>query len=101
MSAVDAAVTRGGANWLSAMPSETQNYVAALTGITPADAAAGPPLTIDASTGLPVEDSTNVDALPSISEAGLLPTSIAGVDTNTLLIVGGVVAGLWLLSDVL
>ena len=95
---VDAAIGASGANWLAALPGETQNYVAAITGITPADAAAGPPLTIDAVTGQPVEDSTNVDALPSINEAGFLPS---GLNSETLLIAAGIGLGLWLLSEAL
>lgn len=93
---VNAAVAAQGSNWLSLAPAETQNYVASISGVTPTDAAAPAPLTIDASTGLPVEDNTNVDALPTVG-AGVF----GNLDVNTLLIAGGIGLGLWLLSEAL
>lgn len=96
---VNAAVAAQGSNWLSLAPAETQNYVAAIAGVTPEDAAAGAPsapLTLDASSGLPVEDNTNVDALPTVN-AGIF----GNLDVNTLLIAGGIGLGLWLLSEAL
>jgi hypothetical protein len=97
---VNAAVAANGTNWLSVAPAETQAYVQNIAGVTPADLAAAaapapvPTLTIDASTGLPVEDDTNVDALPTVN-AGIL----GGMDTSTLLIAAGIGLGLWLLSE--
>jgi hypothetical protein len=60
-----------GPNWLGSAPTETRNYVQAILGVTPDQAAtsAAPqqPITIDASTGQPVQDFTNVDQLPNVT----------------------------------
>jgi hypothetical protein len=93
---VNAAVAANGDNWLAAMPAETQAYVENISGVTPADAAQPALLTLDASTGLPVDDSTDASALPSVN-GGLL----SGMDTSTLLLIAGLAAGVWLLSDAL
>jgi Transglycosylase SLT domain len=79
------AIASYGGNWLSAAPTETQNYVAAITGVTaesnaPAPAVQQPsqqiaaPVTIDASTGLPVVDGTDVSQLDTVN-AGIIPTT--------------------------
>ena len=72
---VQTAINQFGPNWLASAPAETQNYVEGILGVTP-DQASAPsapqqPLTIDASTGAPVEDFTNVDQLPNVTPGAL------------------------------
>jgi soluble lytic murein transglycosylase-like protein len=98
------AVTHYGAGWLATAPTETQNYVAAITGVT-ADslqaqaAAAQPPLTIDNSTGLPVDSSVDVSTLPSINSAGVISSAAAASDTGTIVALAALGAGAWLVSQ--
>jgi soluble lytic murein transglycosylase-like protein len=77
---VKTAVDTFGPNWLAAAPTETKNYVQGILGVTPDQAAtsAAPqqPLTIDASTGLPVTDFTNVEMLPNITPGMPLQTKL-------------------------
>jgi hypothetical protein len=63
-----------------------QAYLQAPYAPTPADTLPTSPLTIDASTGLPVVDNT-----PTPDE------TVGGIDTNTILLWTGVAAGLYLL----
>ena len=94
---VNNAVAQYGANWLAYAPAETQNYVATIAGITP-----GPqtgPVTLDASTGLPVNDSTDVNALPSIDDAGVISMPAGGVAVPSLVAYAAVGIGAWLLWD--
>jgi soluble lytic murein transglycosylase-like protein len=87
---VDSAIAQYGDNWLSAAPSETQNYVAALTGETPQQT-----VTIDASTGEPVTDTVNVTPV----QAGLGPIDLT--DPTTLMWIVGAGLAVWLLGDFL
>ena len=66
------AIAAWGDQWLAHAPAETQNYVAKIAGVTPPPIAT-PPLTIDASTGLPIEDATPTP--PPISQ-GATPLTI-------------------------
>lgn len=96
------AINTYGGNWLSAAPTETQNYVAAITGVTAESNAPSPavpqpsqqsaaPVTIDASTGLPVVDGMDVSQLDTIS-AGVLPGSIPQSVVYGGLALGAIVA---------
>src|SRR5260370_13309017 len=73
--AVKTAVDTFGPNSLASAPAETRNYVEAILGVTPDQAAtsAAPqqPLTLDAATGQPVQDFTNADALPSVTPGAM------------------------------
>lgn len=84
---VRTAVDTFGPNWLAAAPRETRDYVQAILGVTPDQAAtsAAPqqPLTIDASTGLPVQDFTNVEQLPNVTP---------GMTTQSKLLIGAAAA---------
>jgi transglycosylase-like protein with SLT domain len=105
---LNAAIARYGANWLSAVPSETQNYVAAISGVTAESNAPAPTLspqgvpppqtpptlTIDMATGLPVVDSTNVDTLQPIN-AGFVPANIPEP-----LLYGGIALGMIVLARI-
>jgi transglycosylase-like protein with SLT domain len=95
---VNNAVAQYGSNWLSVAPSETQAYVASITGQA-APAPSQPVLTIDASTGLPVTDSTDVNALPSINEAGVVSLPAGGVAVPSLVAYAALGLGAWLLYD--
>ena len=72
---VQTAVDSFGPNWLASAPAETQNYVEAILGVTPDQAATSTapqqPLTIDASTGQPVQDFTNVEQLPNVTPGAM------------------------------
>ena len=107
MGNVNNAIAQNGDNWLSVAPSETQNYVAAITGQTPTSLAASAapasvPLTIDATTGLPVTDTTDVSLLPTIDDSGnVVPATtgpIAGIDPLTMALLG---LGVWLMYDLI
>jgi len=96
------AVNNYGSNWLGYAPAETQAYVAAIAGISPAPA---PAVTIDASTGAPVEDTTDVSQLPTIDASGNLvyppaPPS-AGPDLGSIALYGGLAVGGYLLLQFL
>ena len=99
---VQAAQAQYGTAWLAYAPSETQNYVRAILGVTPADVAtaAPPPLTIDNDTGQVIDyaDTPNTDAMPSVMAAGIGGTGTTGGEV--LLLAGGALA-LWLASEYL
>lgn len=69
--AVSNAIKKWGAEWLAHAPQETRDYVQALTGTVPGRTgdsgvpAEQPPLTIDATTGEVIQDSTATPAPPS------------------------------------
>ena len=80
---LSAAIRQWGDNWFSHAPAETQAYVTAITGAPPA------PLTIDASTGLPIDDNTptpvaTVNA-PGVSTGEIVGLTAAGVGAYLLL----------------
>jgi len=102
---VNAAIARYGANWLSAAPGETQNYVSAISGVTaesnaptptltppPSAQPPAPPLTLDAATGLPVADSTDVTQLQPMN-AGFIPSNVPEP-----LLYGGIALGMIVLA---
>ena len=99
---VTTAVNNYGGNWLSYAPAETQAYVAAIAGVY---APPAPAVTIDASTGAPVEDATDVSQLPTINADGSLtypappPSSVP--DMNTLVLYGGLAVGGYFLLQLL
>lgn len=100
---LDRALAQYGENWLAYAPSETRNYVAALTGQTPGtpsqqNGGQSAPLTIDASTGLPVDSAVDVSQLPVITDGGAISVP-GGVDTGTLLGLGAVGVGIWLWTE--
>jgi hypothetical protein len=72
---VQTAFNSFGPNWLASAPAETRDYVQAILGVTPDQAAtsAAPqqPMTIDATTGQPVQDLTNVEQLPNVTPGAL------------------------------
>jgi Transglycosylase SLT domain len=96
---VQTAVDSFGPNWLAAAPAETRNYVEAILGVTPeqASTSAAPqqPLTIDASTGQPVEDFTNVEQLPNLTPGGI------PLQTKVLLAAGAVVLAAYIGEELL
>jgi hypothetical protein len=98
--AVSKAIQQFGDQWLAHAPAETQAYVAALTGVVPTqssapgDSAPAPPLTIDAATGQPIEDTTPT---PSPNVPGWMPTTPAG----KILLLTGAAAGVLFLADTL
>jgi hypothetical protein len=89
---VTTAVNQFGANWFSSAPAETQAYVQNVLGMSPEEIAnvENPPLTIDAATGQPVEDSTDVSQLVNITPQ---PTA------KTYLVLGGLALGAYLLNE--
>lgn len=102
------AIQQWGADWLSHAPQETQAYVQALTGITPQSTAdsgppvpAGiqpgnsPPLTIDAATGLPIEDETPTPA------QSVTPTWLPQTPAGRILLLTGAAVGASILADFL
>jgi hypothetical protein len=96
---VSNAVARYGADWLSHAPAETQNYVQRILGVTappPADTSQPPPLTIDATTGQVIPDTTDVTALPDVT-----PAMFAGLTPAQILVLTGLAVGAYLLSDLL
>jgi soluble lytic murein transglycosylase-like protein len=84
------AIAQWGDDWFSHAPGETQAYVSAIVGAP----AGSSPLTIDASTGLPIDDSTPTPAVA----AGLVSTSpsTTGILGLTAALFGG-----YLLLDLL
>jgi soluble lytic murein transglycosylase-like protein len=91
---LSSAIAQWGEDWFSHAPAETQAYVTAITGPPATSPAPGPPLTIDASTGLPIEDSTPT---PTAQAAGFkIPTT-----GNPLLDLAIAGAGALLLSEFL
>jgi membrane-bound lytic murein transglycosylase B len=98
------AIAANGANWLSAAPAETQNYVAALTGVVPvapSQNVAPAPVTIDASTGQVIPDAVDVSTLPTIDSSGNItpPDALpAGMSPAMILALG---LGAWALYDIL
>lgn len=81
------ALAQYGSNWLAYAPTETQNYVLALTGETPSSIASSSSqngaqqsqpgsqiTTIDANTGQVVPN-VDVSQLPQVTEAGIFPAS--------------------------
>jgi hypothetical protein len=103
---LDRALTQYGDNWLFYAPTETQNYVAALTGQTPSQTAGSPvsgpsspsPVTIDASTGEPIDSGVDVSQLPVINDQGVVSTPSA-LNTGTLLGLTAAGVGLWLATE--
>lgn len=67
-----------------------------------ASSATAPPITIDASTGQVVDDSTDVSALPTIDSSGVItPPASSGLDLNSLILFGSIAVAGWLLVDLL
>jgi hypothetical protein len=99
---VSTAVNNYGSNWLSHAPAETQAYVSAIAGVT---AAPAPAVTIDASTGAAVADSTDVSQLPTIDDSGnvVYPAAppYAGPDFGSIALYGGIAVGGYLLLQLL
>jgi Transglycosylase SLT domain len=101
------AIQTWGADWLSHAPQETQNYVQALTGTTASSADSGqtvpagvspgtsPPLTIDAATGLPIEDST-----PTPTQS-VTPSWMPQTPAGRVLLLTGAAVGVSILADFL
>jgi soluble lytic murein transglycosylase-like protein len=87
---VSKAIAQWGADWFSHAPAETQAYVSAIAG---APAAPAAPLTIDASTGQVINDSTPT---PPVSAGVTFPTT-----GNALLDLTIAGAGALLLADLL
>jgi soluble lytic murein transglycosylase-like protein len=90
-----------GANWLAQAPAETQAYVQAILGVSPADVAQAP-VTLDAGTGQPVADSTDVSQLPLLNPDGsITPPPAASPDYGQLALVGGgILAATLLLREI-
>jgi hypothetical protein len=102
---LDRALVQYGDNWLAYAPTETQNYVAALTGQTPGQQTqvsktAAPPLTIDANTGQPIDTTVDVSTMPVINDTGTI-IAPGGVDSGMLLGLAAAGIGVWLLTDFL
>jgi len=102
---VNKAVQQWGADWLAHAPQETQAYVQKLTGVTASAANSGPAvpagvspdasaLTIDAATGLPIDDSTPTPA-PSV------PSWMPQTPIGRILLLTGAVVGASILADTL
>ncbi len=100
---VSKAIQQWGADWLSHAPTETQNYVAALTGVVPTQSStqgntpATPsqqPLTIDAATGEVIADTTPT---PAVAAPRWLPQTPGG----RILLLTGAAIGVSLLADTL
>jgi Lysozyme like domain len=83
--------------WSTYTGGQYQAFLTQVPNLTPAAA----PLTIDASTGQPVDDSTDADALQTVASSVLpgLPSSIAGIPTGSILLLTAVAAGAYLLAD--
>ena len=94
------AIAQWGDQWLAHAPAETRAYVAAISGISAPLAGPGippatePPLTIDAATGLPVDDSTPTPG--AVQTASILPQTPGQI---LLLTAAGI--GAYLLADLL
>lgn len=97
--AVQTAVDSFGPNWLASAPAETRNYVEAILGVTPDQAAtsAAPQqtLTIDAATGQPVEDFTNVEQLQNVTPGAMT------LQTKVVLGVGAALAAYYIGEELL
>lgn len=92
---VDAAIAAYGDDWLAYAPTETQNYVASVAGVTPSPSSTTTaPLTIDAETGLPVDDSTPTESLVSINS--VLPSG--GLDLSTVALLAILGAGAYFVA---
>jgi soluble lytic murein transglycosylase-like protein len=78
------AISAWGDQWLAHAPAETQNYVAKIAGVTPPA-----PLTIDAGTGQPIEDSTPT---PPATPASLPSLDLSSVPTPVLVAAGAALA---------
>jgi soluble lytic murein transglycosylase-like protein len=96
---VNKAVQQWGADWLAHAPQETINYVQKLTGVTPNlqpsnVEPSNAPLTIDAATGQPIDDSTPTPA-PS------LPSWMPQTPIGRILLLTGAVVGASILADTL
>lgn len=100
---VSRAIQQWGDQWLAHAPQETQAYVQALTGITASTANTGPPvstgiptptspLTIDAATGLPIDDNTPT---PVPQAPSWMPQTPGG----RILLLTGAAIGVSLLAD--
>lgn len=97
---VSNALNKYGTAWLNYAPQETKDYVAAVAGVTPSPAPADmptPPLTIDAATGLPIDDST---LTPGVSPDVTAAPVTQQTPTN-LLVLTGIAVGAYLLVDFL
>ena len=92
---VSGAIAQAGNNWLSLAPAETRNYVQAITGVTPQSNLS--PITIDATTGEPIEDTAIVPSDQPAEIASLLP---AGMTPGKILLLTGVAIGVFLLSEI-
>lgn len=92
---VSKALATYGSDWLYYAPAETQKYVQRILGVSPsppAPADTTPPITIDAATGQVIPDTTDVNALPSITDSTRGPN---------LLLLTGLAIGAYLLADLL
>jgi len=85
------AIAQWGNDWFLHAPAETQAYVTAIAGAPPASA--NPPLTLDAATGLPIEDTTPT---PPVRAGFTIPTT-----GNPLLDLTVAGVGALLLADLL
>jgi soluble lytic murein transglycosylase-like protein len=91
---LDSDIAQNGSAWLNFAPTETQNYVAALTGQTPGSNAPAQVqdqniITIDANTGQVVPN-VDVSTMPQVTAAGILPAGFAVdlTDPSTLAAIG-------------
>lgn len=94
------AIAAWGDQWLAHAPAETQNYVATIAGVAPPPVSQGappPPLTIDAATGLPIDDSTPT---PPAAAASLPSLDLSSVPTPVLIGAAAALAAL-VLRDLL
>lgn len=90
------AIAAWGDQWLAHAPAETQNYVLKIAGVSPPPpltSTSTPPLTIDAATGQPIEDSTPTPAATSAFDLSSVPTPILASAALAL--------GAFLLSEIL
>lgn len=97
------AIQTWGADWLSHAPQETQDYVQALTGVIPqvaavssgTDSGVPAPLTIDAATGLPIDDTT-----PTPTQS-VMPSWLPQTPAGRVLLLTGAAVGVSILADLL
>lgn len=84
------AIAAWGDQWLAHAPAETQNYVAKIAGVSPpAPVTSTPPLTIDATTGQPVEDNTPT---PPAATTSLPSLDLSSVPAPVLVAAGAALA---------